>query len=727
MSSNDPYIRQIQLSIQYIALTFGFPILILGIIGNILNIIVFLHKASYKHNASSFYMLVKSFFDLNVLVISLAGDIIIDGFHANALTSENWCKFRVPLVYINSLCSSSCLCLQAIDSYMCSSRNATIRQYSTIKKARYLIVGFLFVWICNECPYYFMKSANIIPNLTCQTSNTIYRTYRSYFTILVLNIIVPVTIITLFGYLTYKNMHTLNTDGQYRLSTLTKQTIRMALYEIIIVLLFKCPFGIAQIYLVSTANIVKDVYRQTQEQFITLFFYFYVYNANAVPFFCYFAASKSFRKQVIDTIKRIRFNQRTNLVFPLGDTCGGFIRKDDWDISGNDLLSSPVQVTDYASCCTKCQTTSGCKAFAYSPTTKDCWPKTSTGGGGKPEGNRISGYSSNMCGGFIRKDDWDIPGNDLLPSSVQVSDYAGCCVKCQTTSGCKAFAYSPPTKECWLKTSTGNGGFSRSDRISGIDGEIVGATWQEHWFEHNQLLTRVYYDDDLALYYDGDVARSTVPYVSKYLSDAWRYVKRNYGNFGPEERLYAIFHTGRYSGGHPSYYYSASHDFKNVIDQGAGPWFEQLGSMDIPTHEIFHIVEMASFNTQGSPGFGNPPNGLGLTAEAERAKSLSMANSDNFPRPNTYWFRDWLYPWYIQGQETKVLVNYFKLVAQYFPKYTGTNQYARSMNWGEFIHFSSGAAGINMKNQATIAFGWTSEMDNQFNKARSDFAAIIYT
>ncbi|CAF0973906.1 unnamed protein product [Adineta steineri] len=320
MSSNDPYIRQIQLSIQYIALTFGFPILILGIIGNILNIIVFLHKASYKHNASSFYMLVKSFFDLNVLIISLAGDIIIDGFHANALTSENWCKFRVPLAYINSLCSSSCLCLQAIDSYMCSSRNATIRQYSTIKKARYLIVGFLFVWICNECPYYFMKSANIIPNLTCQTSNTIYRTYRSYFTILVLNIIVPITIISLFGYLTYKNMHTLNTDGQYRLSTLTKQTIRMALYETIIVLLFKCPFGIAQIYLVSTANIVKDVYRQTKEQFITLFFYFYVYNANAVPFFCYFAASKSFRKQVIDTIKRIRFNQRTNLIFPLGQS-----------------------------------------------------------------------------------------------------------------------------------------------------------------------------------------------------------------------------------------------------------------------------------------------------------------------------------------------------------------------------------------------------------------------
>ncbi|CAF5179853.1 unnamed protein product, partial [Rotaria sp. Silwood1] len=57
------------------------------------------------------------------------------------------------------------------------------------------------------------------------------------------------------------------------------------------------------------------------------------------------------------------------------------------------MLPSPVQLSDYASCCIRCQTTLGCKAFAYSPSTKQCWPKTSTGDGGKPEGDRISGYS----------------------------------------------------------------------------------------------------------------------------------------------------------------------------------------------------------------------------------------------------------------------------------------------------------------------------------------------
>ena len=254
----------------------------------------------------------------------------------------------------------------------------------------------------------------------------------------------------------------------------------------------------------------------------------------------------------------------------------------------------------------------------------------------------------------------------------------------------------------------------------------------------------MHYDNDLALYYDDNVARSTVPYISKYLGDAWRYVKRNYGSFGPDGRLYAIFHTAKYSGGHPSYYFDASHDNKNVIDQGPGPWLQQSGNTDLPTHEIFHIVESASFNTRGSPGFGNPPNGiwgdskmaeifiydvykgLGLNAEAERFKNAVSGQTNNIPKPNTYWFRDWLLPWYTRGSGTKALVNFFKLLSQHFPKQSGTNRYTRSMNWGEFIHFSSGAVGANMKNQAAVAFGWTTDMENQFNKARRDFANIIY-
>ncbi|CAF1560100.1 unnamed protein product, partial [Adineta ricciae] len=87
--------------------------------------------------------------------------------------------------------------------------------------------------------------------------------------------------------------------------------------------------------------------------------------------------------------------------------CDKFIRKDNWDIPYNDILSSPVQVADYASCCAKCQATPGCNAFAYAPSTKLCWPKTSTGdnGYGYSHSDRIIGYMQNIRD----KTFWKIP------------------------------------------------------------------------------------------------------------------------------------------------------------------------------------------------------------------------------------------------------------------------------------------------------------------------------
>ncbi|CAF5026781.1 unnamed protein product, partial [Rotaria sp. Silwood1] len=74
-----------------------------------------------------------------------------------------------------------------------------------------------------------------------------------------------------------------------------------------------------------------------------------------------------------------------------------------------------------------------------------------------------------MCDGFIRKDAWDIPGNDILPSPVKQPDYASCCSQCQATYGCFAFTYSRSSQQCWPKTSMGSGGSATDDTISGYN------------------------------------------------------------------------------------------------------------------------------------------------------------------------------------------------------------------------------------------------------------------
>jgi len=265
-------------------------------------------------------------------------------------------------------------------------------------------------------------------------------------------------------------------------------------------------------------------------------------------------------------------------------------------------------------------------------------------------------------------------------------------------------------------------------------------TWQEHWFEHKQLVTRVYYDDTVAVYYDNDVDRA-ITWPFSYLAKVWAYTKKTYGNFGSDQRLFVILHTGKYSGGHPSTYFDSSHDYRNMIDVGSSSttaWTSGTGNdLDLTTHEVGHIVEGASKGVHNSPAFGlwgdskwmeiyifDVYRGLGRYQDTARWYNMMMNTVDDFPAAGTRWFKNWFYPIYNQYGGSKVLNNYFTLLAEYFPK-NGTD-YARNLNWGEFIHFWSGAAGTSLKAQATLAFGWPADWETQFNQAKKDFPAITY-
>ena len=277
-------------------------------------------------------------------------------------------------------------------------------------------------------------------------------------------------------------------------------------------------------------------------------------------------------------------------------------------------------------------------------------------------------------------------------------------------------------------------------------------TWQEHWFEHNQLLNRVFNDTSVAVYYDNDVDRSiTWPYT--YLAQVWNYTKKTYGSFGTESQLYVILHTAKYSGGHPSTYMDGSHDYRNVIDCGSNSttaWTAGTGNdLDLTTHEVGHIVEGASKNVHNSPAFGiwhdskwmemyiyDVYLGLGRTADAQRWYNLVLGGSDPYPRANTHWFKDWWYPLYTQYGKTAVLNKYFTLLAANFPKHTVSNrvtnisEYTRGMSFGEFVHFWSGAAGADLKQLALTAFGNLDEQGNdwtvQLEQAKATFPNVTY-
>ncbi len=273
---------------------------------------------------------------------------------------------------------------------------------------------------------------------------------------------------------------------------------------------------------------------------------------------------------------------------------------------------------------------------------------------------------------------------------------------------------------------------------AGPDPTATPLTWQEHWFEHVQLLDLVAKDDFVALYYDKDVDRAQAAAFLPYVSKAWRYTTEKYGPFGPG-RLYAIFHKDRYFGCHMATYFDASHDHRNVMDCGIMA-YDDPGVFDVIfPHVSALLVENAAHGRAGAPADAiwhqgkwaefyrydlYVGTGRQALADGVYAQWTSDGAVDSFPVENTHWFRDWSYPLWRDHGGAKVMDRFFALLARDFP--AGGTKYARDLDLGEFVHFMSGAAETDLKPLATTAFGWSAERQTELDQARADFPKITY-
>ena len=249
------------------------------------------------------------------------------------------------------------------------------------------------------------------------------------------------------------------------------------------------------------------------------------------------------------------------------------------------------------------------------------------------------------------------------------------------------------------------------------------ATWQEHWFDHRQLLRLYHSDEHCAIYVDPDVRWAEVRWLPRFINVTWQYSKATYGDaFGFDPRIYSIHHAGRHGGGHAGYYVSPVHDYHNVSDCGLDTWREGNAlARELPAHEIGHSVESANNGVHGSPAYeiwGDSKwaefyiydlyTALGMDREAKGVYRRFTGNTDDFPRRGTRWFRDWFYPLWRDCGRAEVMNRFFRELARHFPRDSG-GTYTRRMNWGEYVHFTSGAAAADMSGQAARAFGWPRE------------------
>jgi hypothetical protein len=256
-------------------------------------------------------------------------------------------------------------------------------------------------------------------------------------------------------------------------------------------------------------------------------------------------------------------------------------------------------------------------------------------------------------------------------------------------------------------------------------------------------MARHAFDSHVALYVDSDVNRAEIDWMLPFSTQAFQYMKQTYdpvAQYGPN-CLYVFIHRGRFGGGTISSYFDGFSMFRNATDVGAGSWAQGTTNIDILSHEMAHIVEGSSNATHESPAFMVWSDSkwaeffqydlyvaLGMMGDAQRVFQRFTNTTDNFPRPGTRWFRDWFFPLWRDHGKGAVMARFFKLLSQHFPKRPENNGrnpiYTRRMNLGEFVHFTSGAAGTDLTEQARTAFG--DGFTAQLTQARTDFPGVTY-
>ncbi|CAF1561905.1 unnamed protein product [Adineta steineri] len=274
---------------KQITIYLGTFTLIAGVIGGLLNIVVFLSLRTFRESSAAFYLTVMSIFNIGQMLTGLLSRIMISGFGIDwSLTSLFYCKFRFFCFNVCAATSMTCVCLAIIDQYLATSSRVQWRQWCNMKIARRLVLLFVFIWIIHNIPfmiYYDQVISITTGKVTCINTNNIFQQYIVYGTTLIIGKVIPISITFVFGLLAYRNVQELG----YRTVPLVRRELDKQLTVMILVLIVfafftNMPYTI--IFIVSTIpQFTQDPDVLAQIQFASLVTTYLVYIYFAVSVF----------------------------------------------------------------------------------------------------------------------------------------------------------------------------------------------------------------------------------------------------------------------------------------------------------------------------------------------------------------------------------------------------------------------------------------------------------
>lgn len=244
------------LYVSYIITVYiGSLTIIVGLFGNILNILVFTQLKLFRKNPSTFSLTIVSIADCCQLLLTSINRVIPTILQFNLMQKTNLgCKLIVYIARFIAIISISVVCFAAFDQYLSTSYHHRLRQMSTYRLAKYFVVILLLFAGFYSLPVliYF----DIRPGFGCTVNDSAFNYFNSFIHYCILFGLLPIVIAASFSFLAYRNVrHLIRHQTSAVRRRLDRQLTAMILVRAALMIIVSLPFFI---YIISRYHITYD-------------------------------------------------------------------------------------------------------------------------------------------------------------------------------------------------------------------------------------------------------------------------------------------------------------------------------------------------------------------------------------------------------------------------------------------------------------------------------------
>ncbi|CAF1186623.1 unnamed protein product [Adineta ricciae] len=304
--SSSSYILFLNYLGNQIVIYVGICVVVAGILGESLNIIVFLSLRTFRQNSCAFYLTIMSTVNICQLLSSLFNRVI------PTKLDIDWSKTSVFY--------------SVIDQYLATCASLHWQRWADIRVAHRLTAVNILIWILYNIPilvYYNYIVSNTNQQAICVITDRIFIQFNNYANRFLVGKFLPICITCIFGVLALYNVKNIARRAlPVARRALEKQLTIMVLLQAVVMLFTNIPYIITYL-LQASLDLTGYPVISAQVQFALSVTMSVLYMSFATSFYIYCWASNRFRRQLKYVLFDIHFNRcrertiRTNQIVPV--------------------------------------------------------------------------------------------------------------------------------------------------------------------------------------------------------------------------------------------------------------------------------------------------------------------------------------------------------------------------------------------------------------------------